>query len=227
MKTNTPNVRFLLILLILLAASLAGAQDQSVFEPRPLARIVYLEGTVRVDAVPAVTGQMVPYGALVQTDSDSYAEITMGAKNVIRVQESTVLVLDVSTTSLRVDLRAGGVAAVLHGLDRISPDMERSRPRFYLESRGTVAGVRGTSFYAQVESPTSTYICTCNGSLEFAGEGYSDFSTEYYHHGARRFITGPTGRVSVEVAPLLYHDDEDMDELAHRVGELIPWSDSY
>ena len=203
------------------------AQDQSVFEPRSAARLSYFEGDVQIDAEPAVTGQLIAYGALVQTGNDSYAEVTIGTGNILRVQENTVIFVEISDATRRVDLRTGGIGAVLNGLDRLSPSLERSRPLFYLKTQGTVAGVRGTSFFAQVEGPGSTYVCTCNGSLEFSGDGYSEFSTEYYHHGARRFVSRPNGRVTVEIAPLLYHDDAEMNDLAARIGETITWSEGY
>lgn len=221
------SVGLSVLVFLVVAVSGVSAQDQSVFEPRATAQLLYFEGDVRIDAVSSVIGQLISYGSIIQTADDSYAELTIGSGNILRIQENTVMILDLAPGALRVDLRTGSVGAVLNGLDRISPNVERSRPRFYLETQGTVAGVRGTTFFAQIESRNTTYVCTCNGTLEFEGNGYSTFEAEYYHHGARRFVTAPDGRMTVEVAPLLYHDDTLMDEIAARIGETIDWSEGH
>ncbi len=218
--------RLLIVTVIVLVgiAPMALAQSHSVFVPPSLAVLSYFEGDVRVDAEEAALGQTIPYGSLVQCAADSYAEITMGTGNVMRIRENSVIVVEVTRAARRVELRAGTFAAVLNNL---SSDAFGDTPGFFLRTRGAVAGVRGTSFFASVESPNSTYICTCNGSLSLNHESFPAFSTNYYHHGARRFVTAPDGSVTVEVAPLLYHTDEQMEELAARIGATIPWSDSY
>jgi len=142
------------------AAARAAGGGEAGPAPAGPAQVVYLEGEVMLDGQQAVLGQEVPPGAMLQTGARSYC----GGKNIFRVQEQSLAVFDVQAGRGAIDLRQGALAAVFHKLQRLGGGEEAVR----LITPTAVAGVRGTAFFVQVESPTRTYLCTCNGTLRLA-----------------------------------------------------------
>jgi hypothetical protein len=181
--------------------------------------VVYLEGEVMLDGQQAVLGQKVPPGATLQTGARSYCEIVFGGKNIFRVQEQTLALFDVQAGRGAIDLRQGALAAVFYKLQRLGGGEEAVR----LITPTAVAGVRGTVFFVMVESPTRTYVCTCNGTLRLA-DVLQDKRLQVSSsiHKAYRF-SREGGRTEVRSAPLLYHDSATMDSLARRIRVSIPW----
>lgn len=90
--------------------------------------------------------------------------------------------------------------------------------------RTPVAGVRGAAFFIQVESPTSTYVRTCNGALRLADVMAGNRrEVESDSHKALRFVD-TAGGIHVSTAPLLYHRNATMDDLARKIHVRIPWA---
>lgn len=191
---------------------------QSLFAPASNARIVYTEGSVSVDGVPAVIGQQVPYGAVVQTGAAARAEIEMGLHNRVLVEASTILRVEVASQVNRMRLDAGRIGAVVEGLARLP----ESGSRMFIHTRNSVLGVRGTFFYVAAESADSTYVCVCNGELSFQG-AFDAFELASRSHEARRFVSTESGAVRIIDAPLLYHDDETIERLAAAAGVSVRW----
>jgi len=185
---------------------------------RSTARVEYVEGDVRIDGRPAAFGQRVSFGALIQTAEDGYVDVVFEEGNILRIDPDSVVRLSLGRRIRRVSLRSGQLAAVAEGLRRDSTER-----RLILETPNTVAGVRGTLFFARVESAESTYVCTCYGELEMEGPGFDAFSVQSDHHAARRFTRRGDGTIDVVEAALLYHDDDDMNALAAKVDITVDW----
>jgi hypothetical protein len=199
------------------AALAGGAGEGGPFAVRGI--IEYLEGEVLLNGLPAQIGQEVPPGGVLETAHGAYCEVVFAGKNIFRIEPDSVARIDIGPQSGAIELRQGALAAVFQRLQRIT-DGEGG---FRLRTPTAVAGIRGTAFFIQVESPDSTYICTCNGWIRLADIAES-FRREVRsdRHQALRFAREVQG-VRALPAPLLYHDNPSMDRLAARIGSRIPW----
>jgi hypothetical protein len=212
----TSNHRVLLVLLLLLAGASASA-----FAASSQGEISYLEGKVSIDNVPAAIGDRVPLGATVRTDASSLCEIVFREKNIIRLGDQTTFVFNPSNLQVGSDLQKGALTLVLKNL----VNGAAGDHSFFVRTPTAAAGVRGTSFFMKVESADTTYICMCNGAARIdGGPDPAGLDLESSHHAAYRLSTDQAGTPTVSTAPLLYHDDEDMEGLAAKIGVSIDWS---
>lgn len=180
--------------------------------------ITYLEGEVTVDNREAQFGMAVQSGSIVETGVDASCDIVFGEKNILRIYEDTLMEIDFSAGNA--NMRTGSVGAVFNKLSAV---VTEDGSRFTVASPDAVGGVRGTAFFIKVEKPGSTYLCTCYGTMALQDpRGDNRKSVEAYNHEAYRYTT-TAATVSTESAPLLYHDDESMEELAAQIGVQIPW----
>lgn len=185
-------------------------------------RIEYLEGEVLVNGAAADFGTAVPYGAVVKTGTDSYCEVVFDGKNIFRIMESTVVTVMISAGSSEIDIEQGAFAALFTKLETFTSDEP-----FKIRTGTTLAGVRGTAFFIKVEDPDTTYVCICNGELQLSEpDGGNSENVSSGHHKAARY-KNVDGSMEISSAPLLYHTDEDMEALAARIEETIPWDYKY
>jgi len=204
------------------AASLAwpeGTEESSSASGSPIAPVVtYYEGRVRVDGERPEFGQKVPIGARVQTGRGSYCEIVFDERNILRIAENTIAIVSIDGSNRAIDLKLGAIGAVLDKLDTVA-----SGGAFRVATPSVVAGVRGTVFFIAVESPDTTYACTCNGSLTYTSpDGFDEVPSEATHHRAHRFVYREGGFTD-SAATLLYHDDAYMESIAEAIGVAIDW----
>jgi hypothetical protein len=183
------------------------------------AKFIYLEGDVTVFGAPAELDMQVPKGALIQTASDSFAEIRISTGNIISLGPGTSLVWNFHFYTPQINLNGGNLAAVLTSLAE-----NDSGERLRLVTPTTVAGVRGTSFFAQIaKGGENTYFCLCNGSI-LLQNGEEWMEVQAAEHAAFDF-TKRDGEVKMEVAELLYHDNDSMNTLASKIGHEIDWTE--
>lgn len=179
----------------------------------------YVEGTVTVDGAPAAVGDQVPYGAVVKTDASSLAEIEFNGRNAVRLSENTTLVFNPRNLQTGSSLRQGSLVLVLKGLS-VGAEGEK----FMVRTPSAVAGVRGTSFFIKVESPTSTYVCSCNGTVQVLdADGRITREIAGSHHKGVRVQESGSGPQLTD-APLLYHTDQDLEKVAGDIGVTIDWN---
>jgi len=182
--------------------------------------VQYLEGEVTMDGRPLEIGDRVVSGSTFVTAPDSSCEILFGGKNIFRIQENTVVVITLKKGQGELDLQKGGMALVLQKLETLGS----REPEFGVTTPSASLGVRGTAFFVQVESESSTYICACNGTLQVEdGKSRQSQDLTGTHHKALRFEARADGTYEAGPAPMLYHDDGDLDSLAAEIGETIPW----
>jgi hypothetical protein len=182
-------------------------------------RIDYLEGNVSVNGLTAFPGMEVAPGSTVVVDQDSLCEVTFG-RNILRIYPGTSAVIDVGEITSRVSVNTGAVAAVLDKLETVGND---ARLRF--ETPTAVGGVRGTTFYVRVEDPDTTFVCVCNGTVELASAlGTGERIVSVAHHSGVRFRRESNGEIAASIPEMAYHTDEEMEDLASRIGVEIDWS---
>ena len=211
MNRSTLSRWTLAVLMVVVLSGAALAQTAA-----PSRGVVeYLEGDVHINGVPAEFGQQVYMGDWVQTGRSSYVDVVFDRLNIFRLGENTVATLELGTARQEVDLKFGTFAAVL---SRVAA----AGGGFNVRTPTTVAGVRGTSFFVRVIDSSTTYQCTCNGSVHLHPEDGDEFVETAAEHSAYLF-TESEGVVSVRSAAELYHSSSSLDELAAEIGVTIPW----
>jgi hypothetical protein len=210
-------VTLFLILSVLPSIFAGGRQEQPLYIPEK-GTIVYLEGEVSVDREPAEIGQIVGLGTAIETGSGSMCEVVFGEKNVFRLFEDTFATFTLNEATIEIE--RGALGAVFTRLTGLSTD---DGSNFRVQSPQVVAGVRGTVFYLKTLDDSSTYLCTCHGTVEQGGFGAkSRRRVSRYHHGAYIYTLTDEG-VRTKKAGLEYHSDGIMEEIAEAINADIDW----
>jgi hypothetical protein len=204
----------LLLVLVAGLAPAAGAQGAA-----GRSTITYTEGSVTLDGAPAAVGDIVPLGSTIATGDQSVCEIQWNGQNIIRLSAATTLVFNPGNMQVGSELKKGAIALVLKKVSALG-----GGPGFTVRTPGAVAGVRGTTFFINAVDASTTYVCSCNGSVHvedpYGGSAHDMVSA---HHKAYLFTMGAKG-VAVTDSTLLYHSDADMDALAKKIGVSIDWT---
>lgn len=218
-----------LLLSTLLFPTLAAAQTKpsatkdtrlSLIAPDAGAIIVYCEGLVKANGAAVDIGSRIADGTTVTTAPDGFAEIVFNHKNILRVAGGSIVKLSLSGLRRSVELDMGAVGAVLHRLDKLAGG------GLELHTPGSVAAVRGTTLFGQVEadSANASYYCICNGKLELSDtDGAHARDLEATHHRAIERVQTSEGPQDSD-RPLVGHDDAMMQALAARIGDSIDWT---
>ena len=183
--------------------------------PAEAGRVIYLEGDASVSGRSVSIGDAVFDGDVIVTGEESRLELEFGDYRVLRAGENARLTIDLTEETMRLD--AGSLAVVQSKARWFSKD----KP-WILETPTTVAAVRGTFYFTKVESADSTYFCLCNGRIHLEDEERF-LDLEAAHHNAVRVGRGAEGIV-YQAAPMLYHEDADMESLADLINVPIDWS---
>ncbi len=212
----------LLLPVLAFASGTAEAETETQTPQAPVkGQLVYMEGDVEVNSRPAEIGMSIPYGARIATGEFSYCEVVFETGNVFKVMESTIAEIKIDTSNPEIFIKQGAFGAVFNKLARLTKD-----EYFQVRTESVAAGVRGTSFFVKVIDADSTYVCACNGSLNLTDPaGSESVPLESAHHKAVYF-KNDGGKTVVESAPLLYHNDDDMEALASVIEAKIDWGDS-
>lgn len=215
MTTQKATIMTLLILSTILLPLTASGRTDSASVKKITGTITYLEGDVLLNNKEAQIGDQIISSDTLQTGEASFCEVIFEDANIFRLDELTITRINWSQSDIV--LKQGGISAVFNKLDKLIREMQD----FTISSPTTVAGVRGTVFYARVEDPDNTYVCICNGELDME-YGEKSLGIAANHHKAYRF-TNSNGKVTWTDAPMLYHDDQKMDSLAAEIDYKIPW----
>ncbi|MFP4378055.1 MAG: FecR domain-containing protein, partial [Spirochaetales bacterium] len=147
---------FLLVFLLILIPVVAIAQSGP-----GIGRVEFVDGDVRINGELATFGHEVGLGDWVETGPNSTIEIVFDRGNIFELGPNTVAKLDLGEARQQVDLKFGTLSAVFERVRTLS-----GRGTFDVRTSTAVAGVRGTTFFLRVIDGETTYVCTCNGSLE-------------------------------------------------------------
>jgi hypothetical protein len=162
---------------------------------------------------------LVNYGDTIETGADSFCELVINEKNILRLSANTKLIFKVSDKDNVLELEKGWFAGVTH-------KVFAKEGSYLIKTPTVVASVRGTSYCIKVEDPNSTYFCVCNGSIQLdKSQSTGGELVTSAHHAARRFKKDSKGTISIDQnAGLLYHDDKGVEALAKKIGDSIDWS---
>lgn len=185
--------------LVLLLHSGVQAQEQGILH--------FLTGDVRVDGKKAVLGMVVGQGATVETGPGSVAEIRYGHDTGLRVREGTRVKIDRPASAYRILLEHGALLS-----------MVKHQTVFEVQTPITTAGVRGTFFFVRVPDDTTTYVCTCNGTVELR-EGARVLRKVSAPHHAAWGIHGRPGSLALEPQGMLDHTDLEIFEQRYRLEQ--------
>ncbi len=181
-------------------------------------KIIYLEGNVTINGQSVDFGTTVASGSTIKTGPQGICDIVFGGKNILRFYENTTGTIDFSKGV--VDMQTGSLGAVLQKLTSLGAGHGN---KCVARSPQVVGGVRGTSFFLKIEDETSSYLCICNGDMQYqdvTGSNRKRITSD--HHKAFHYRE-ENGTIKTESAKLLYHDDTSMDAIAAQIDAIIPW----
>ena len=145
--------------------------------------------------------------------------MVFGGRNVFRLGADTVVRIDFAELKKTVFLERGVFSSVLKKLAQTT-----GAEAFWLKTPTVNGGVRGTSFHVSTDG-TTTYFCTCNGSVALDDpSGANKLVLTNAHHGARYFTNQADGSIVVTDAGLVGHTDASMETLANRINVKLDWS---
>lgn len=197
--------------------------DEGAASERISATVEYMEGYVLINGEAAKIGQEVPAVSQVKTGIQSFCTITFAEKNIFRIGPNTISRISIGPNANTIDISQGSIGAVFDRLKKVV-----KKGDFRITSPTASAGVRGTVFYIRVEKPTSTYLCTCHGTLHqhsFSEDPETGREVTAHHHEAYRY-TYDGEEAKAEQAEMLYHEDEEMEAIAQLIDIDIPWGSS-
>ncbi len=194
-------------------AFLFGGKSKQLAEDRS---IHSLDGEVLVNGRPATIETRIRAGDRVTTGGDGKIVFAVGGDSFLlrgngdlEISGSEFLV-----RSLRV--LSGALLSVFAKRDRLQPVGMRA-------STATI-GIRGTGVYVEVE-PRLTYVCTCYGlvSLAAAADPTDAETIETRNHDKPRYIdAAPSNGSRIRPAPVINHDNEELELLEAIVGRKVP-----
>lgn len=212
---NRTLIHVVFVGLLLGVAVPAAAQTGS---SRLVGIVEFVQGDVSIDGRPADFGQEVPLGAWVQCGPSSRVDIVFDSVNVFRLGENTVAEINIGRERQDISLRFGTLAAVFDRVRKIG-GQEAIRVR----TPTAVGAVRGTAFFYKVINSTETYVCTCNGTIEWDDtHGDHPFTVSAPNHEAYLFTDTGDG-IAVTQSELLYHSSDALDDVAAVVDITVPW----
>jgi hypothetical protein len=214
MKRVKPLTAFVVLLLMGISSSLFAQSGPGI------GTVEFVDGDVRINGELATFGQEVGLGDWVETGPNSTIEIVFDRGNIFELGPNTVAKLDLGEARQQVDLKFGTLSAVFERVRTLS-----GRGTFDVRTSTALAGVRGTTFFLRAVDGETTYVCTCNGSLELLPGAGNPFVETAAEHSAYFFTQNEDGEVEVESAEELYHDNESLNTLADRIGAAIPWGE--
>jgi hypothetical protein len=173
-------------------------------------RVILLTGAVVRNGEALSIDAVVKQGDRIETGKNSAVEIIFAKGLIILLGANTRAVLDLKASQIQ--LNQGWFAAVKNA----------SEQKLEVVTPTTMAAVRGTSLCMKVESDTSTYACTCNGTVHFHAKGIGEEVVTVSEHSALRFVKeGET--IKKETAGLEFHDSAGIEALAKKIDHPLDW----
>jgi len=182
--------------------------------------IAFVQGMASVDGKAATVGKVVANKARIETGPNSTMDLVFNERNIIRIAQNSLVVLDFNASSKNLELQKGAATSVLKKLDKLG-----KQDSFTLKTPLATAGVRGTSFCVWVsQDGGETYICACNGSVNtLDAKGGQEELLESAHHVARVYSKDGNG-ISKVPGTMLHHDDDSVQAVADQIDYDIDWT---
>lgn len=208
------KIKLLFIIMLFAAASCQDSFENKVY-------ISAFSGSITINGGPVKsTGHIIEFGNIIETGKDSFCDIIIDKKNIMRLKENTRMIFNLHGNSNEIIVEKGWMAAVIR-------KKFTQQGNFIITTPSSTAAVRGTSFCIKVENDKNTYFCVCNGSVTLRGkEDAGSETVTAAAHSARRFtLDKKTGFVTIDRDPgLLYHDSAGLEGLAGIISEKVDWT---
>jgi ferric-dicitrate binding protein FerR (iron transport regulator) len=209
------KTRALLTGIFFLTASVISACSFKAGVPIP-AKISFLTGTVLVNGIEARLGQVIGQGDIIETRAQSYCRIIVDDKNIIGMQDDSVLEYKISREDALLNLKKGFLGIIVKSRENIG--------NFRVNTATMTAGVRGTSFFIGNETPDRVYTCICNGVIHYHPAGHAKSERFAAAHHKAIYYTRRGSTVSGEPGGMKYHTDSDVEKLASEINVRIDWT---
>ena len=184
----------------------AGSVEKGVYRVR---------GDVRINGTPAKEGMDVKAGDVITTGSGSETVFVAG-RDAFLIRANS-----------RVEAQGALGALVLTGLRVITGAMlsvfAPGEPKT-LRTGTAIIGIRGTAVYLEAEE-TRTYVCTCYGEAEIVSvaDPSARETVRTTRHEQPRYVMGSGAPQMLMGAPVVNHDDVELNMLESLVGRRTPW----
>ncbi|MCL5019194.1 MAG: FecR family protein [Patescibacteria group bacterium] len=219
---------FLIVLSILEISGCAKKEAPEVFQGKVLLTV----GDVQIDGAAGQTGATVFSNSIIKTGKDSSCEIIFDEKNILRILDNSLVTLDMQNLRKILKIQSGGLETVVKNLKK---SKDSSLPPFEVQTATAVAAVRGTTFYIRVLNDSNTAFCDCNGVVSLANPGETNLQiVESSHHTGFVLTSGTDGyqvipakityKDDAELKKLAGHNDQEMEDLAGKIGVKIDWN---
>jgi hypothetical protein len=178
-------------------------------------KIDFIIGSVTLNGRPAVNGDMVKLGDIIDTGDSSNCKIIIAEKNLLSIGKKTRVIYKIKQSDSALELPWGWLGGLIRNRKAIG-DLKVIMPT-------VTASIRGTVFCIVAEGPDKTYTCACNGHIHFkpSGDGTEELISASHH--SANYYTRKNGSIAIEKAGLKYHTDESTEQMAKIIGETIDW----
>ena len=184
----------------------AGSVEKGVYRVR---------GDVRINGTPAKEGMDVKAGDVITTGPGSETVFVAGKDAFLIRANSRVVVEGVLGALVLTGLRV--VTGAL--LSVFAP----GEPKTLRTATATI-GIRGTAVYLEAEE-SRTYVCTCYGEAEIisVADPSARETVRTTRHEQPRYVMGSGAPQMLMGAPVVNHDDVELNLLESLVGRRTPW----
>ena len=184
----------------------AGSVEKGVYRVR---------GDVRINGTPAKEGMDVKAGDVITTGPGSETVFVAGKDAFLIRANSRVVVEGVLGALVLTGLRV--VTGAL--LSVFAP----GEPKTLRTATATI-GIRGTAVYLEAEE-SRTYVCTCYGEAEIisVADPSARETVRTTRHEQPRYVMGTGAPQMLMGAPVVNHDDVELNLLESLVGRRTPW----
>lgn len=194
-------ILFLLVALLIFSCSDQKAKTKTA-EPF---KVNYLVGQAEINQSAAKIGDVLSGKSNIKTGPESILEIKQNPQTGLRVKPESELVLTFNGDKIEVEVIRGGVLNIV-----------KKGQNYRLVSPAAVAAVRGTVFYTYVFGADTTYMCTCNGSIDYFDGDRLIRNVTHDHHEAYNFIKSEQ-EVSLQQKGMFDHSDQEIEEFLEKL----------
>lgn len=185
----------------------------------PPGKSIYdLGGTVMIDGKPAYLDTRITTRSTLETGDDGYIIFAVGKDAFVMRNKSKLSLEGGKTLITGIRLLAGKLLSVFGKRPETQP--------LGIKTVTATIGIRGTGIYVESE-PEQSYVCTCYGVADLAAikDAQSRERVVTRHHDAPRYIlnNAPEGE-SIQPAPVINHDDEELALIEALVGRSVPFT---
>jgi len=167
-------------------------------------------GSIQINGatIPGVGIIKLNEGDVIETAGNSFCDIMIDDKKIIRIRENSRVVLNLQSGESSLHITKGLITVV-------TKEKFSSEGRYSISTPSVSAAIKGKSFCVKVENEKCTYLCLCSGMINFAGgDIFSD------NHKSWKFIRADNGSIITEPdAGMLYHNDFGIEQMARIIKE--------